>query len=78
MAYYTVMKTEWNNAIFSNMDEPRDYHIEQSLTEKDKYHDVINMWNLFKNGISELIYKTETDSQTQNINLWLPKGKGQN
>ena len=34
------------------------------------------MWNL-KNGANELIYKIETDSQTQQTNLWLPKGKGQ-
>ena len=27
-------------------------------------------------GTNELIYKTETDSQTQKTNLWLPKGKG--
>ena len=33
------------------------------------------MWNL-KNNTKELIYKTETDSQTQKTNLWLPKGKG--
>ena len=33
------------------------------------------MWNL-KNDTNELIYKTETDSQTQKTNLWLPKGKG--
>ena len=33
------------------------------------------MWNL-KNITNELIYKTETDSQTQKTNLWLPKGKG--
>ena len=39
---------------------------EASQTEKDKYH--ISLI---------LIYKTETDSQTQNINLWLPKGKGE-
>ena len=25
---------------------------------------------------SELIYKTETDSQTYRTNLWLPVGKG--
>ena len=33
-------KNEWNNAICSNMDGPRDYHIlrEVSQTEKDKYH----------------------------------------
>ena len=32
------------------------------------------MWNLkYKN---ELIYKPETDSQTQKTNLWLPKAIG--
>ena len=29
-----------------------------------------------KNDKNELIYKTETDSQTSKTNLWLPKGKG--
>ena len=29
-----------------------------------------------KNDTNELIYKTETDSETQKTNLWLPKGKG--
>ena len=32
------------------------------------------MWNL-KYDTNELIYKTETESQTQKTNLWLPKGK---
>ena len=31
-------KKEWNNAICSNMDGPRDYHTEWSQTEKGKYH----------------------------------------
>ena len=31
---------------------------------------------VFKNDTNELIYKTETDSQTSKANLWLPKGKG--
>ena len=30
---------------------------------------------ILKNDINELIYKTETDSQTQKTNTWLPKGK---
>ena len=30
-----------------------------------------------KNDTNELIYKTETDSQTQKTNLWLPKGKAE-
>ena len=32
------------------------------------------MWNL-KYGTNELIYKTETDSQTQRSDLWLPRGR---
>ena len=44
---------------------------EVSQTEKDKYHDITYMWSLKK----ELICKTEIDSQTQNRNLSLPKGK---
>ena len=30
-------KKEWNDAICSNMDGPRVYHIEWSKPEKDKY-----------------------------------------
>ena len=31
-------KKEWNNAICSNMDRPRDYHTKWSKSEKEKYH----------------------------------------
>ena len=31
---------------------------------------------ILKNPINELIYKTETDSQTQKTTLWLLEGKG--
>ena len=55
------------------MDGRRDYHTKWSKSEKDIvwYH----LWNLEKDT-NELIYKTETDSQTQKTNSWLPKGKG--
>ena len=33
------------------------------------------MWNL-KYDTNELIYETETDSQTQRTDLWLPRGSG--
>ena len=33
------------------------------------------MW-ILKYEKNELIYRTETDSQTQKTNLWLSKGKG--
>ena len=38
-------------------------------------HDITYRWDL-KYDTNELIYKTETDSQTQKTTLWLPKGKG--
>ena len=31
---------EWNNAICSNMDRPRDHHTKWSKPDKDKYHDL--------------------------------------
>ena len=34
------------------------------------------MWNL-KYDTNELIYKAETDSQTQKTELWLPMGQGE-
>ena len=32
------------------------------------------MWNI-KHNTSECIYKTETNSQTNEANLWLPMGR---
>ena len=57
-------KKEWNNAICSNMNGPRDYHTEWSKSDREKQvsYDIIYMWNL-KNGTNELIYKTEIESQ---------------
>ena len=31
---------------------------------------------LYKNDANEHIYKTETDSRTEQTKLWLPRGKG--
>ena len=42
-------------------------------TERQVSHCITYMWNLKKRGTSELIYKTE--SQTQKTNLYLP-GEG--
>ena len=52
------------------MDGPSYCHTTWSKTEKDKYHIISHIWNL-KYVTNEVIYKTETDSQTQKTNLWL-------
>jgi len=36
---------------------------------------MISLCVIFKNDKNELSYKREIDSQTQETNLWLPKGK---
>ena len=38
-------------------------------------YNITYKWNLKKNDTNELIYKTETDSQTLKTSVWLPKGK---
>ena len=57
--------SQQNNAICSNMDATRDYHTKWSKSERERQipYDVTYMWNL-KYDTNELIYKTETDSQT--------------
>ena len=57
-------KKEWNHVICSNTEGPRDYHTNWSKAEKDKYHMISVIWEIFKNDTHELIYKIETDSQT--------------
>ena len=68
-------KKEWNNAIWSNMDGPKDYHTKWTKTEKDKYHMISLTCGISKGDRNEVIYKTETHSQASKTNWWLPKGK---
>ena len=58
-------KKEWNNAICSNMDGPRDDHTKWSKSERERQisYDITYMWDL-KCDTNELIYETETDSKT--------------
>ena len=50
MEYYSAIKTEWNNAICSNMDGPGDYHTEWSKSDRERQisYDIAYMWNLKK------------------------------
>ena len=60
---YSAIKKEWNNAICSYMDGPRDYHTKWSQSERERQipYDITYMWNL-KYDTIELIYEAETDS----------------
>ena len=56
-------KKEWNNAICSNIDGPRDYHTRWSKSDRERHisYEITYIWNL-KYDTQGLIYKTETDS----------------
>ena len=62
--YYLAVRKEWNNAICSYMDGPRDYHTKQSKSERETQipYDSTYMWNI-KYNTNEHIYETKTDSQ---------------
>ena len=72
-------KKEQNNAFCGNMDAMRDHHIKWVSQRKTTYIShvdaIYHMWYL-KYGTNEHICKTETDSQTQRTELWLPGGGG--
>ena len=59
------------------MDVPRDYHTKLNKSDRERQisYGITYMQNL-KYDTNELIYETDTDSETQETNLWLPKEKG--
>ena len=65
MEYYSAIKKECNNAICSNMDATRDYHIKGSKSERERQipYNITYMWNL-KYDTNEPMYETETKSGT--------------
>ena len=48
----------------------------KSDREREILYNIPYMQNLKRTYANEHIYKTETDSQTQRMNLWLPGRKG--
>ena len=61
--FYSAIKKEQNNALYSSMNAARDSHTKWSKLERQILWDITYMWNL-KYGINEPIYKTETVSRT--------------
>ena len=62
--------TEWNSAICSNMDRPRDDHTKWRKPDGERQIPYYTgyKWNP-KTDTNELIHKTEIDSKTQKTNL---------
>ena len=58
-------KKECSDAICSNIDGPRDYHIKWSKPEKNKYHMISLICGIPpQNDTNKVIYKAEIHPQT--------------
>ena len=68
-------KKEWNNAICTNIDEPKDYHTKWTKSERESQipYDITSMWNLKYNH--KWIYLQNKNSLT-NKKKRLMVGKG--
>ena len=78
MEYYSaIKKNEIMPFAATWMDLEIIIHLLRSKSERERQtlYDTTYMWNL-NCGTNELVYETETDSQTERTGLWLPKGRG--
>ena len=69
--YSAIKKNEITPFIAKWMDLEIITLTEESERERQIPYDATYIWDV-KYDANELIYKTETDSQTQKTNLWLP------
>ena len=69
-------KKEWDSAICRGVDGS--CHTEQSKSEREKYHVLTYSCGIQKNGIADLICKTDTDAENNHIDTKGAKGDGMN
>ena len=79
MEYTLSHKKEWNHAMCSNMDVPRDcdYHIKWSKSDRKRQasYDITCIWNLEKKWYKGTYLQNRNRLIDIEKNLGLPKGK---
>ena len=70
----TQPSKEWNDALRSYVDRPRDEHTKQSKSERERHipYNITYMWNL-KYDTNQHIYEPKRSSQTHGTALRLPR-----
>ena len=63
-------KKEWNLTICDYINGPRGYNAKRNKSDKDNYHMISLVC-----GKTKWTNKTETESQMQKTNWWLPEGR---
>ena len=65
---------EWNNAICSNIDGTGDYHIKWGKSDRERQISDDITYVTSKKWYRWTYLQSETVSQAQRMNLWLPGG----
>ena len=66
-------KKEQNNAICSNMDGPRDYHVEWSKSDTERQNEILLICGILKKATVNLII-TEVESDVENQHVYWDGG----
>ena len=76
MDYYSAIKRNtFESVLMRWMNLEPIIQSEVSQKEKDKYHIVMHLYGIQKNGTEEFIYRAAMEKQTQRIDLWT-QGEG--
>ena len=76
MEYYLAIK--WNEIgsfVETWMDLDSVIQSEVSQKEKNKYHILMHMCGIQKNGTDAPVFKAEIETQMQRTNVWTPRGE---
>ena len=76
MEYYSANKrNEIGSFVETQMDLETVIQSEVSQKEKNKYHILMHMCGIQKNGTDEQVCMAEIETQMQRRNVWTPKGE---
>ena len=77
MEYQSAIKrNEIGSFVETWMDLESVIQNEVSQKDKNKYRILTHICGIQKNGIDDLNYQEEIETQTQRTNVWIPRGKG--
>ena len=76
MEYYSAIKrNEIRSFVETWMDLETVIQSEVSQKEKNKYHILMHICGIQKNGTDEPVFKAEIETQMQRTNVWTPRGE---
>ena len=57
----SYLKKEWNSAICSNMDGPRNRHTKWNKSDRERQYYMVSLVCVTQNNANKLVYERETD-----------------